>query len=224
MTDAEYQCIRITEHGWNIIKNSNTLFVRFNQRAQVIPDRNYTNDIFDQYLDLMQIRDLVPRLLIKVWTISLLIPEIPHPIAIIHGEKGGSKSTFCRYQKRLIDPDRIELNNIPSDKSEFVQQLYHNSLAVYDNVKYLPSWFSDEVCKAVTGGGNSKRTLYTNDDDTIYNYKRSLIVSGINNWLTETDALDRSIIIELERIPEDKRKEEEEIETAFERMKSKLFA
>jgi hypothetical protein len=140
LTDAKYQYIRITEHGWDIIKNSNILFVRFNQRAQVIPDRNYTNDIFDHYLDLMQIRDPTTRFLIKVWTISLLIPEIPHPIAIaiIHGEKGGSKSTFCRYQKRLIDPDKIELNNIPSDKSEFVQLLYHNSLAVYDNVTYQP--------------------------------------------------------------------------------------
>ena len=43
--------------------------------------------------------------------------------------------------------------------------MYHNYLAIYDNVKYLPPWFSDEVCKAVTGAGNSKRTLYTNDDD-----------------------------------------------------------
>ena len=25
----------------------------------------------------------------------------------------------------------------------------HNCLAIYDNVKFLPPWFSDEVCKAV---------------------------------------------------------------------------
>ena len=225
MTDSEYQNIRITTtNGWNIINNSDILFIRFNQRAQVTPDQNYGIDIFDQYLDLMQIKNPVLRLLIKVWTISLLIPNIPHPILILHGEKGSSKSTFCKYQKRLIDPDRIEINNIPNDKSEFVQQLHHNYLSIYDNVKYLPPWFSDEVCKAVTGGGNSKRTLYTNDDDTIYNYKRSLIVSGINNWLTETDALDRSIIIEFGRIPDHLRKEEDEIEAAFERMKPQLFA
>ena len=47
------------------------------------------------------------------WTVALLIPDIPHPKAIIHGEKGGLKTTFCKYQKRLVDPGRIEVNNIP---------------------------------------------------------------------------------------------------------------
>jgi hypothetical protein len=87
------------------------------------------------------------------------------------------------------------------DKAEFVQQLYHNYLAVYDNVKQLPGWFSDEACKAVTGIGNSKRGLYTNDEDVIYNYKRCLMVNGINNSLTEPDVLDRSILTEFDRIP-----------------------
>jgi hypothetical protein len=146
-----------------------------------------------------------------------------HPIDILHGEKGGSKTTFCRCQKRLVDPDKVEINNIPSEKAEFVQQMYHNYLAVYDNVKYVPPWFSDEICKAVTGSGNSKRTLYTNDDDTIYNYKRPLVVSGIVNWLTEPDALDRSLLTEFERIPEEQRKEEDKVEAAFEEMRSKLF-
>jgi Bifunctional DNA primase/polymerase, N-terminal len=224
LTDPQWKCIRITTEKWDIIKHTdNVLFTRFNQKAQVMPDRNYPLNIFDQYLDLMQIRDVSLRILIKVWTIALIIPDIPHPIDILHGEKGGSKTTFCRCQKRLVDPDKIEINNIPTEKAEFVQQMYHNYLTVYDNVKYVPPWFSDEVCKAVTGSGNSKRTLYTNDDDTIYNYKRPLIVSGILNWLTEPDALDRSLLTEFERIAEEQRKEEDKVESAFEEMRSKLF-
>jgi len=101
--------------------------------------------------------------------------------------------------------------------------MYHNYLAIYDNVKYLPPWFSDEVCKAVTGAGNNKRTLYTNDDDTIYDYKRCIMISGINNWLTEPAALDRSVIVELERPPDDVRKEETEVEVVFEELRPKLF-
>lgn len=67
------------------------LFTRFNQKAQVTPSREYPSDIFDQYLDLMQIKNVAVRPLLKVWTISLLIPDIPHPVAIIQGEKGGSR-------------------------------------------------------------------------------------------------------------------------------------
>lgn len=124
----------------------------------------------------------------------------------------------------MIEQDRIELLTIPKDKTEFVQQLYHNYLAVYDNIKKLPRWFSDEACKAITGIGNSKRGLYTNDEDIIYSYKHSLMINGINNSLTEADVLDRSILTEFERIPPEQRKEETKIESEYEIMRPKLLA
>jgi Bifunctional DNA primase/polymerase, N-terminal len=223
LTDPQWRCIRITQQDWEIIQDSPVLFTRFNQKAQVEPERNYSNDIFDKFLDLMHIKDPGHRLLTKVWTISLLIPELPHPINVTFGEKGGSKSTFCRFSKRLVDPDKIELFTIPKDKSEFVQQLYHNYLAIYDNVKQLPTWFSDEACKAVTGVGNTKRGLFTNDEDIIYNYKRCLMINGINNSLTEPDALDRSILTEFDRISPEQRREEAKVEAEFEEMRAKLL-
>ena len=154
---------------------------------------------------------------------SVFIPDIPHPINIPYGDKGSVKTTFCKFQKRLIDPYKIELLTVPQDKSEFVQQQYHNYLSIYDNIKTIPYWFSDEVCKAITGVGSSKRKLYTNDEDVIYSYKRCLIINGINNRLTEPDALDRSILTEFERIPDEHRKEESKVEAEFEEMKPKLL-
>ena len=161
--------------------------------------------------------------MLKVITICSFIPNIPHPICIPYGEQGSCKSTFCEFQKRLIDPSKINLLTVPKDKSEFVQQLHHNYLVTYDNVSYLPPWFSDEVCKAVTGVGNSKRKLYSDDEDVIINYKRCIIINGINNYLTEPDALDRSILIELERIKSKSRKEESRVEIEFEELRPKLL-
>ena len=40
-------------------------------------------------------------------------------------------------------------------------------------------------------------SLYTNDNDIIYEHRRCLGLNGINVALTEADALDRSISIEL---------------------------
>jgi DNA polymerase I len=93
----------------------------------------------------------------------------------------------------------------------------------YDNTRYLSPWFSDEVCKAVTGIGNSKRKLYSDDEDVIINYRRCMIINGINNNLTEPDALDRSVLIEFERIPKELRKEESKIEIQFEEIRPKLL-
>jgi DNA polymerase elongation subunit (family B) len=223
LVDSQWRCIRVTQLGWEIIQDPPILFIRFNQKAQVEPDRNYSGDIFDRYLDLMHITTPDNRLLIKVWTVAAFIPDIPHPISIPYGEKGSVKTTYCKFQKRLIDPDKIELLTIPQEKSEFVQQQYHNYLSVYDNIKTIPYWFSDEVCKAITGIGSSKRRLYTDDEDVIYSYKRLLIINGINNSLTEPDALDRSILKEFERIADDQRKEESKVEAEFEEMKLKLL-
>lgn len=94
-------------------------------------------------------------------------------------------------------------DNLP----EFIQQLSHNYLATYDNMKYIPKWLSDEVCKAVTGIGQTKRMTYTNDEDKIFEYKHCLNFNGINIVFSEPDVIDRSIIIELDEIEDEDRKQ-----------------
>lgn len=62
-----------------------------------------------------------------------------------------------------------------------------------------------------------------NDEDTIYNYKRCIMINDINNSLTEPDALDRSILTGFDRIPPEQRKEEAKVEAEFEEMRAELL-
>jgi hypothetical protein len=220
LTDPMKRYIRITNQGWQLIPHTqDVLFRKFGQLPQVEPIHNYPHDIFDKFLDLMHITDAQQRLLCKVLIISYFIPDIPRPILITHGEKGSVKTTFCKCIKALVDPSMPNILTILSDKLEFAQQLNHNHVVVYDNVKSIPHWFSDEVCKAVTGGGISKRQKFTDDDDIVYEYKRCVIINGINIALTEPDALDRSILLEFKRLSDDKRKSESEVLAEFEKMR-----
>jgi hypothetical protein len=188
-----------------------------------MPARDYPQDIMEKYLDLMHIKGHAARLLVKVMLIASFIPDIGHPITVPNGEQGGVKSTYCRYHKRIVDPCAVELLTIPKDRNEFVQHMHHNHVVVYDNVRIVPKWFSDEICKAVTGAGNSKRKLYTDDEDVAYNYKRYILVNGINNVLTEPDALDRSVMLDFTRISDEERREEAEVDAEFEAMKPGLL-
>jgi hypothetical protein len=142
---------------------------------------------------------------------------------ILHGEKGSAKSTLQTLIKLLVDPSKPTLLTIHNDRAEFVQQLAHNHVAYYDNVKSTPGWLSDEACKAVTGIGQSKRKLYTDDDEIVYEYKRCLGFNGINISLSEPDALDRSLMIELDRISKEKRRVESDIMTEFMQLRSQLL-
>jgi hypothetical protein len=104
-----------------------------------------------------------------------------------------------------------------------VQKLSHNYVAYFDNISLIPDWISDQLCRAVTGSGFSKRELYTDDDDIIYNFKRCIGFNGINLGATKADLLDRGIIIELERIPREKQRRLEEIWVEFDSIKPELL-
>jgi hypothetical protein len=225
MTNDKWQCVKISNDGWEIVDETHVpLFSRYNQTAQSEPDRYYEEDIFDMFLQLTNLKEEEDRILLSVYIVTLFIPDIPHIVLQIHGEKGSAKSTFQTLVKMLVDPAKPKLLTIYNDQKEFIQQLAHNYLAFYDNLKYTPRWLSDEVCKAVTGVGSTKRKLYSDDDDIVYEYRRCLGFNGINLGLTEPDILDRSIMIELQRIRKDNTKQETDIMAEFLKLKPKLLA
>jgi hypothetical protein len=129
--------------------------------------------------------------------------------------------------KKLVDPDRPDnLLSINHDKMEFIQQLSHRHVVFYDNLKSKRSipWLSEEVCKAVTGGGTTKRGLYTNDDDVIYDFKVCIGFNGINMILNEPDVLRRSIIIRQEEIEDENKIPEDVIYSILEELKPDILA
>lgn len=65
--------------------------------------------------------------------------------------------------------------------------------------------------------------MYSDDDDIVYEYKRCLGFNGINISLTEPDALDRSMLIELNRVAKEDRKLESDILAAFGNIRANLL-
>ena len=106
-----------------------------------------------------------------------------------------------------------------ANKNDLIQTLEHNYISYFDNVSYISQEVSDILCRAVTGSGTSKRELYTTDEDFIYKFKRCIGINGINLVTTRPDFGDKSLVLRVERIPEDKRKKEEDIKREFERLR-----
>jgi len=229
LTNEKHQIIEISKSGnWKLIdKSPIPLFKRYNQTPQDLPSV-YKNlgeiDPLDDFIsNLTNIKDKETRLLIKVAIVSFFVPNIPHTLLIIHGGKGSAKSTFMSLIKYIVDPSKPPLLTIHDDKREFIQQLAHNYVAAYDNLKYNPKWLSDEACKAITGIGQSKRANYTDDEDKIFEYKHCLLFNGINIAFSEPDIIDRSIIIDLPPIKKNKRKTEKEILQKFFELRPKIL-
>jgi len=182
LTNEKHQSIKISKNGiWEIIDQTPIpLFKRYNQTPQALPFMGFISEESEDSLEtffsmLTNIKNKVDRIIIKVGLVTWFIPNIPHIILIAHGGKGSAKSTFLTMLKSIVDPAKPSLFTIHDDKSEFIQQIAHNYMSVYDNLKYNPKWLSDEVCKAIPGVGQTKRVVYTVDEDKIFEYKHCLL-------------------------------------------------
>ena len=109
------------------------------------------------------------------------------------------------------------------DLAEFAQAAFQNRVLFFDNFTSLPQWLSDALCRTVTGEGYSKRTLYTDEDTTVFEYMRAIGLSGINLVASRADLLDRSIILALDPIPPERRREERDFWAEFDAALPKIL-
>jgi hypothetical protein len=223
LTNSRREVVKITPIRWSIEK-SPILFRRYgNQLMQPHPSISYPFNIFDQFIELLNVKNDDNKLLLKCYIISLFIPEIPKPVLMLHGEQGSAKSTLLELIKMLVDPSILRTLSFSKNNDELVQKLSHNYISYFDNVSDIRNWISDQLCRAVTGSGFSKRELYTDDDDIIYNFRRCIGFNGINLAATKADLLDRGLIIQLERISEEQRRTIEDIWKDFEKIRPLLL-
>lgn len=220
LCNEQWQAVKIGPDGWELIDNPPILFQRhIHQKPQVLPVRGGN---IQELLRLVNLRDRSDYLLLLVMLASYLVPGIPHCILILHGSHGTAKTTLFRVIRRLIDPSAIEVLALPNNTDQLVQQLDHHWLPLYDNLSYLPDPISNMLCRAVTGEGVSRRALYTNDDDIIFSYRRCIGLNGINVAASKADLLDRSVLIGLEPIAPETRRQEQQFWQEFEDMRPLL--
>jgi hypothetical protein len=173
------------------------------QRAQVNPvsSGQYPEDIFAQFMDLLNVKK-EDRLLLMCYIISLFLPKISKPILMLHGPEGAAKSACQKIIKRLADPSSTSLLKLRQREDDLILQFADNYLIYYDNVSQIPEWISDLFCMIATGTSFSKRMLYFDDQEMVFELIRPIGFNGINLAASKADLLDRGLNIELEEIGE----------------------
>ena len=212
LTNADWQAIKISKNGWSVENEPPILFNRFrHQSPQTIPTGNGN---INKILNYVNLKD--NKTLFLCWLVSCFVPNIPHSAIILHGEKGAAKSTASELLKNLIDPSSLETLTLQSNQRTLAVNLLNHWFLPFDNVSFISEEVSDTLCRAITGGGIQQRKLNTNSEDVIFTFQRCIAINGIQNVAKRADLLDRSILIELLRIKDEKRKELTEIFANFE--------
>ncbi len=221
LSDPQWQAVKITSQGWEVVAEPPTLFRRYAVAApQSLPEHGGGLDCLR---DFVNVRDEAAWRQMIVWLVAAMFPSIAHPVLVVHGEQGSAKSTLMRVLALLLDPSKMPLRTEPRDPADWVQAADHAWLTVLDNVSHLPSWLSDAICRAVTGEGFVKRMLYTDSDDVIISYRRVIALTGIEVVAQRADLLDRSILLALEPIAPEWRRAESEVLREFEAARPALL-
>lgn len=203
------EVVKINKDGWNIVKNESCLFTSGqSMKSQVKPVEYSDLSILDKYF---RYKDDNHLILQKVILVSLFIDDIQRPISVLHGEKGASKTTTMKLIREIVDPSHVPITSIPRSVEDLAITLSNQYLICFDNIDSISKDISDLLCMAVTGGGYSKRKLYTDSEEKLMYFKKGIVLNGINVVTTRPDLLDRSILMELERIPTEERLEESQL-------------
>jgi hypothetical protein len=212
LADQDWNVVEITPSGWRVIQNSPIPFKRpKSMQTLPVPARGGNIEDLHGFLNLGSEED---------WTLTLAwilaaYSEGPYPVLVLGGEQGTGKSTQSRVLRSLIDPHGAEIRTKPKDEETLRVAAKNSWILAYDNLSGLQDWLSDDLCRLSTGGGWSARTLYTNNEESIVDAKRPIILNSISDIVTRGDLMDRALLINLPVLQSWQRKSEDDFWREF---------
>ncbi|MFF9687294.1 ATP-binding protein [Streptomyces sp. NPDC014623] len=222
LATADGRCVVISPDGWQRVARSPVLFRR-SGAMKPLPEPLADGDGLTKLRDLMNTSDEGFRLLVG-WLVATFIPDLPHPILTFRGEQGTGKSKGAAMVIGIIDPSGAPKRTAPRDIKSWATQAFNSWALCLDNVSIIADWLSDALCRAVTGDGIVDRALYTDDDVVVLEFRRVLAMTTIDAGALAGDLAERLLTIELNLIPDHKRREEAELDAVYAEAHASILA
>jgi len=212
--DSGWHVAAITAGGWQI-RDRAPATVRFRRpRGLLALPEPIPGGTLDDLRPFLNVAGDDDALLTYAWLAQAVRGRGPYPVLALSALQGSAKSTTARALRSCIDPNAAPLRAEPRDVRDLHVAAANSWILAFDNISRIPVWLSDAACRLATGGGFSTRELYSDGEEVLFDAQRPLLFTGIEEFVTRADLLDRTILQYLPQLEE--RRREEEFWAAFE--------
>lgn len=222
LCDDAWRAVEIDGTGWRVVSDPPVKFFRA-RAMQSLPEpekpKASLHTLLSPYLNLRPSH----WPLVAAFLTASLRPRGPYPILKLLGEQGSSKSTTARVIRSVVDPNAAPLRAETKATRDLMIAANNSWVICFDNLSVIDGEMSDALCRLSTGGGFSTRTLYTDEDETIFDAMRPVILTSIEDIGSRSDLLERSLIVDLPTIPKESRRPEKDFWAGFEKARPEIL-
>ena len=111
------------------------------------------------------------------WLVAAIFRDFAHPLLLLGGQQGAGKTTAARMLVGLFDPSPAPLRSQPRDLEQWSVCAAGSWGIVVDNISYITGWWSDALCRAVSGDGLVRRRLYTDSELSVLAFRRVIALT-----------------------------------------------
>ncbi|MCC7203933.1 MAG: hypothetical protein IT441_02550 [Phycisphaeraceae bacterium] len=210
--DATGRAVVVKPEGWAVVERSPVLFRR-TALTSALPEPIRGGRLAN-LRELLNVSDEGWPLL-KGWLVSAFMPAIPHPLLMLGGQQGTGKSTAARLLMGLSDPSPAPLRSEPRDAESWAVACSGSWGLAIDNVSGISGWWSDALCKAVTGDGLVRRKLFSDSELSVLSFRRVVVLTSIDAGSLRGDLGDRVLLVDLQPIPDTQRRTEADLDARY---------
>jgi hypothetical protein len=207
----QWQAYEVDRQGWRVVSNPPIFFVR-SPSMQPLPlaEHGSSKRNLKRLRKLLRVRDEKDFIVLVGFLLNALGGTGPFPVVSLNGEPGSTKTTHLKVLRSFTDPNAVPVRSPPRDVRDVYVVATKSGTVAYNNLSDLPPWLSDALCVVTEGSGDSRRELYTDDDESLIFACVPAMIAGVANVITRGDLADRTLYVELTAVPESERRAEPE--------------
>lgn len=227
LANTDGDLVHVYRDGWDVVRGADRrnapLFRRTPATRELVSPA--PGGSRDELRELLGLDASDPRWLrIWGWLVAAYFEAIPRPVLWVLGPQGSGKSTRARMALSVVEPtDALGREPGRNERDDTVAAA-GRFLPSWDNIGSVSAATSDWLCRLVTGVEVGSRALYTDDDLRLTTIRRSGVATSIVlPFGLGADALERLVLVPLERVTDEQRLPEADLWRAFDAARCRIL-